>query len=120
LDDRLGDVVDILATQPAEAIDVDAILAQRRDDREVVLLAEPVVLATSAGGDVDDPGSLRRADVLPGDNPMLDTLLGWELIERPLVAPAQHLFAGELADDLVLATDRVRRGFLSDVVDRIT
>src|SRR5690606_31216353 len=96
--------------------DEDAGLVDRRDHRQVVLLAERIVLLTGAWRDVDDPGTFLGPDVAPGNHAMLDAVLGRKLVERPAVALADQLRALHFADDLVLTPDRVLHRVPGDVV----
>ena len=69
-----------------------------------MLLAEREVLLAAAGGDVDDAGALGLADVVPGDDAVLDALLRRQLVERAVVAsgrPARLPLTSP--SDLVLA-----------------
>ena len=54
----------------AEAVEVVAGLVERRDDRQVELLAQPEVLGAAAGRDVHDAGALVLADLVPRDDPV--------------------------------------------------
>ena len=54
-------------------------------------------------GVVHDPGALRRAHFLPLEHPVLDPLLGRELVERPGVPDAHQVFAGQFLQDLEAA-----------------
>ena len=101
----------------AEAVDVDAGLVDRRDDRQAVDLGQLVVLGAAAWGDVDDPGALLLADVLPGDDRVLDALLGRQLLERAVEAQADQLGAGQAADLLEGALQEAG-GARREVVDR--
>src|SRR5690606_4443892 len=114
--DGLADLVRVFAGQPVEAVDEDAGLVDRRDHRQVVLLAERIVLLTGAWRDVDDPGTFLGPDVAPGNHAMLDAVLGRKLVERPAVALADQLRALHFADDLVLTPDRVLHRVPGDVV----
>ena len=69
-------LADALAGELAEAVGVDAGLVDRRDDRQAVDLRQLVVLGAAARGDVDDAGALFLADVLPGDDRVLDARPG--------------------------------------------
>ena len=108
----------------AEAVREAAVVAQRRDRRQAVLLAPGEVDAAAAGGRVDDAGALpfghvvaaaddpvrvlgadRRAPaVLPDDlrhflGEAVGRVRGRDVVERAVVGPAQHLLALDLADD---------------------
>ena len=111
LDDRLGDVADVAAAQRAEAVDEDARLVEWRDDRQTELAPELEVLGPAAWGDVDDARALVLADLVPRHDPMLVRAAvgaaggerrpdGRQLVERPLVAPADELAPGSLLEHL--------------------
>ena len=71
LDDRVGDVAHVAPGQRAEAVEEDAALVERRDDRQPERLAELEVLGAAARGDVDDAGPLVLADLGPRHDPVL-------------------------------------------------
>ena len=81
----------LCARELAEAVAVDAALVDRRDDGQAVDLGELVVLGAAARRDVDDAGALFLADVLPGDDRVLDARLGLQLLERAAEAQADQL-----------------------------
>src|SRR6185369_12128965 len=114
-----GRVVDGgLALQRAEAGLKDALLVQRGDRDQVVLLAQLEVLLAAPRGDVDDARALLLADLVPGDyavdclrrlvrGPALPDRgvrgfrrvatgvgLRGQLVERPVVRPTEHFLAG--------------------------
>ena len=74
--------MDVRTGQPVEAVDIDAELVDRRDDIEVVLLRKREVFLSAAGRDVDDAGAFVGADVVPGDDAVLDVLICGEFVER--------------------------------------
>src|SRR5207245_3550891 len=88
LADGPGDVVDVLPREPAELAGEDAELIDRRQDRKGVHLAEGEVLRPAPGGDVHEPGALRRADVGPRDHAVLHPLLGGEVVVWTGVDPS--------------------------------
>ena len=105
--DRLG----IQAGEPAEAVDVATRLVERADDRQPERLAQLVVLGAAAGRDVDDARALVLADLLPGDHPMpvlraapgrprTRPCTASQLVERPVVVPADEVGAGALLEHL--------------------
>ena len=61
-----GSTADLPSSGP-KPVDEDAVLIERGDRRQTLILAEEKVFLAAAGGDVDDAGALRLADVLPGD-----------------------------------------------------
>ena len=61
----VGDLGDVLAGQPAEAVDEDAVLVERRDHGQAVLLAKLEVFLAAARRDVDDAGAFGLADLVP-------------------------------------------------------
>src|SRR5262249_39018788 len=101
LEDGRIRLADALARERAEAVDVDAGLVDRRDDGDPERLGELVVLGAAARRDVDDPGPLLLADVLPGDDRVLDALLGLKLLEGAPEAQADKLRAAQPPDLLV-------------------
>jgi hypothetical protein len=80
VDDGLGDVGCLQASQPAKAVVVAAVLVDGHDDRQADRFAELEVLGTGAGGDVDDAGPLLLADLGPRHDPVLVA----RLLERAL------------------------------------
>ena len=113
--DRRRDFMDVLAGQPIETVHVDAELIDRRDNLEIVLLREREVLLAAAGGDVDDAGAFDRADVGPGDHPMLDVDFGGQLVKRTFVGPAEHVGALQLARDGIVAAQGVLDCLLGEI-----
>ena len=88
--DRLGNFAAVHAGEEAEAGIVVAVLVDGDDDRQVLHLAQRKVLGPAAGGDVDDAGAFLLADVVPGDDAMLDARLLLQLVERsPVPKPNQ-------------------------------
>ena len=88
----------------AEAVDVDALVVDGRDDGEAVLLAEREVLLAAARRDVDDAGALLVGDLVPRDDAVLDALLRRQLVERAAVRQADQLACPATSPiDLVLA-----------------
>ncbi len=69
VDDRLGNGGRLAPGEPAEPLEIAAVLVDRADDREPERLPELVVLGAAAGGDVDDPGPLLLADRGPRSRP---------------------------------------------------
>ena len=99
-EDAIAHVEHAAAGEPAEALHVAAVLVQRRDHRQAVLLAQREVLRSGAGGDVDDGGALRLTHLLPGDDPMRDFALRLQLVERPAVGAPHQRAAGHLLQHL--------------------
>ena len=119
LDDRLGHVAHVATGQRLEALDEDARLVERRDDRQPETLAELEVLGAAAGGDMDDAGPLLLPDLVPGDDPMhirarpvladpgTERIAdGRQLVERAGVAPADEVATGPLLEHLEGSDDR--------------
>ena len=119
LDDRLGHVAHVATGQRLEALDEDARLVERRDDRQPETLAELEVLGAAARCDVDDAGPLLLPDLVPGDDPMhvrarpvladpgTERIAdGGQLVERAGVAPADEVATGPLLEHLEGADDR--------------
>src|SRR3954454_20956456 len=63
----------VTAGQPADPLEVVAVLVERCHDREPDRLAELVVLSATTGRDVDDARALFLADLVPGNDSMLVT-----------------------------------------------
>ena len=109
----------VASGQPAEALDVDAGLVERCDDRQAERLAQLEVLGAAAGGDVDDARALLLADLVPGDHPVLvrrgalsrraaartARLHRRQIVERAGVAPADELGAAPLLQDCERAVE---------------
>src|SRR5207237_8418460 len=76
--DRPRDLLDRLASQPIETIDVDAAFIERRNwcNARVELLAQDEVFFTTARSDVDDARAFFLADFGPRDDAVLDTACG--------------------------------------------
>ena len=119
LDDRLGDVADIPPRERAEAVQEDPGFVERGHDRQPERAAELEVLGAAARCDVDDARPLVLADLGPGDDPVLvrnvrrvgrargeRRLHGGQVVERPGVAPADHVRAGHLLEDLERPDER--------------
>ncbi|GBD17214.1 hypothetical protein HRbin26_02132 [bacterium HR26] len=118
--DRLRHLDDPHPGQPVEAVEVDAVLVQRRHHRQVELLAELVVLPPGTRCDMDDAGSLLRVHLVPGDHPVRHALHGRQLVERPAVGQADERAAGQLLQHLVVAAQRCPGRILRQVVDMVT
>ena len=72
-------------------------------------MRELEVLGAAARRDVDDAGALFLADVLPGDDPVLDALLAPASSSNgPAIAQADQLRAAQPADLLVGALEERR------------
>src|SRR5262249_12687948 len=106
---------------------------------QALLLAELEVLLTATRRNVHNAGAGRGADIFPGDDavrifrrdfgrPVLAAndlrellgearyvLLGVELVERAVVSPADHLGAGDFADDF----EAFFAFFLEELLDRL-
>ena len=97
LDDAIGNVVRVLARQPAKAVEVAPELVERRDDRQPDVLAQVIVLGAGTWRDVDDARALVLGDVVPGNDAMLvarvtECLLNEvQLVERSAIPPADQL-----------------------------
>ena len=107
VEDGFVHVADVHTLEPAETPDEAAVLVQRRDDLKVVLPAESEVLRAGSGRNVHDPGAFVLAHLVPLDDPMLDSLLRGELVERSLVPPPGQVCSGHLLQHLVLAFEYV-------------
>ena len=94
-----------------EAVEEDAGLVERGDDRQPQLLAELEVLGAAARGDVDDARALVLPDLAPRHDDVLVRVVGvvararregrpdrGQVIERTLVAPADHVGPGHLVE----------------------
>ena len=103
LEDVVVDVRHVAAHQPVEPVDVVTELVQGCDGRQAVLLAQCKVLFARARRYVYDAGALRFADLVPGQDRVLDALLRRQLIERAAVAQANQARARQLLHDLRVA-----------------
>ncbi len=79
------DVGGLAPAQPVEPVVVAPVLVDRPDHRQADLAAQLVVLRAAARGDVDDPGPLLLADLVPGDHAVLVARLR-ERVPRPPAA----------------------------------
>ena len=111
----LGRGLRVHAFEPVEVARECAVLTERRDDREVELLAEEEVFLAAARGDVDDAGSFGRAHLIPRNHAVLDALLGSEFVKRASVLQADQLLALEFLDDLRPGAENGEEGFREDV-----
>ena len=84
---------------PVEAVDEDAELVDRVDDRQVEGPGEGEVLLPAPRRDVDDAGPLGVVDLVPRDHSMRDPGGGRQLVERTGVGEVDQLGAPRLADD---------------------
>src|SRR5207237_7192446 len=122
---RGGGVNGRLSRQFAEARHEHAIVVQRRNRRQALRLAQEKVFFAATGGNMDDAGAFLLAHLLPRDHPvkflrwpcrtplLFDYYsgdlggitggmgLGWQLIERTVISPTDHLTAQYFAHDLV-------------------
>ncbi len=133
LDDRVGHVAHVAPRQRAEPADEDAALVERGDDRQPERLAELEVLGAAARGDVDDAGPLVLADVGPRHDPVLVGRVrgvgraggeglpdSRQVVERPVIAPADHVRSGDLVEHLERTGERGLEGPLPQPVDPVT
>ena len=81
--DGIVDLVNALAGEPIEPFYERPELIQWGQGRKAKLLAQREVLFTCTRCGVNYPGSFVFGDLVPRDNPMLNTLLRWQLITRP-------------------------------------
>ena len=114
--DRPGHLEHAQPAQLAESVNEFAEFVQRRDSRKIVHLAESIVFLAGSRGGVNEARTVARADLVPQDHSVLDTLLGRNLVERPVIAEAFQLPALDLLDDLVVDLQRLQSAL--DQVER--
>ena len=121
LEDGLGDLGGVLTREATESLLNDPGFIDRSDRGQVVLAPELVVLLTTAGRDVNDPGAFFGADLLPRDHPMADTGLRGKVVERSVVLEVEQARAGKPVENLVAALWRHDRfdSLLDQVVDLV-
>ena len=103
-DGRVG-VLDVNAGPRRDLGDELALEVDGVDDRQVVLHPDAHVLLAEGGGDMDDAGAVGGSHVVAADDEVRPFVRGHEA-EGRLVAQAEQLRAGELAQDLgLLAQD---------------
>jgi len=86
-----------------------AALVDRLEDRQIVFLAELVIVLAEGGGDVDDAGAVAGGDEIP-EHDIVAALVGFdEVIDRLILEPGQF-FAGEFADDFEFPLEHLEAG----------
>ena len=93
LDDHVFDLVGREPLERTEAGHHSPGLVDRRDHRQVVHPRQLEVVGPGAGRDVNDPRPFGQRDVVPGDDPMGDTSLSRQVVERSFVLEADELLA---------------------------
>ncbi len=106
LDHRIDHFLRRLALQLAVAGQHPPGLVDRRKYRQVVDSRELEVLRPGPGRDVDDARALVERDLVPGDHPVDDTVLGGELVEGPLVLETDELFAAHALLEVLVGIPR--------------
>ena len=80
--------------------DVVAVLVERGDHRQAVLLAQGEVLGAGARRDVHDRGTLVLAHLGPGDDAVLDAALRRQVVEGSAVGAPDERAAGQFLQHL--------------------
>src|ERR671934_257703 len=93
--DLIGSVAGRGAVQPAVVLVEAPRLVDRGQHRQALAPAEIEVLLTRAGRDVDDARAFLERDLVPGDDPVLDSFRRRKVVVGPPVAPADELGASE-------------------------
>src|SRR5690242_9376298 len=103
--DGFGHVADVLASQPAESVDVDAAVVDRRDDLQLEFLAQLEVFLATPGRNVDDARALLLTDLRPRNDLVLDAGHRGELVERARVPPVEQLGPAQVLLDLPVVAE---------------
>ena len=109
-EDAVAHVEHAFFSKPAEAGDVVAVLVERGDHRQAVLLAQREVLGTGTGGDVHDRGALVLAHLVPGNDAMLDPVLRRQVVEGAAIGTPHQRAAGQFFQHLDVYADHLPGG----------